>query len=59
MHMDRKGHELDLDAIGMCFWAILHGRVLLAVEGTILDGTRPGVDIKDLIDDAIRSIFHI
>jgi len=58
-HMDQHGHELDLDAIGMCFWAILHGRVCLATEGTILDGTRPGIAIKDLIDEAIRSIFHI
>jgi len=58
-HMDQHDHELDLDAIGMCYWAILHGRVCLATEGTILDGTRSDKAIKDLIDDAIRSIFHI
>lgn len=58
-HMDKNGHELDLDAVGLCFWAILHGRVCLATEGTILDGTRPGIAIKNLIDDGIRSLFHI
>ena len=58
-HMDRSGHQLDLDAVGLCFWAILHGRVSLAAEGSVLDGTRPGMKVKNLFDDAIKNLFHI
>lgn len=58
-HMDQSGHEADLDAIGLCFWAILHGRICLATEGSVLDGTRPDVQTKDLLDDAIKDLFYI
>jgi len=59
IHMDRSGHEIDPDAIGLCLWAILHGRVCLATEGSVLDETRPDVQIKNLLDDAIKDLFHI
>jgi len=59
IHMDQSGHQLDLDAIGLCFWAILHGRISLATEGSVLDGTRPGTQVKNLFDDAIKDLFHI
>ena len=58
-HMDQSGHEVDPDAIGLCLWAILHGRICLAVEGSVLDDTRPEVQIKNLFDDAIKDLFHI
>lgn len=58
-HMDKNGHELNLEAGGMCFWAILHGRVSLAEEGTILDEAKTDGKVKNLIDDAIKNVFHI
>jgi AcrR family transcriptional regulator len=58
-HMDNSGHETDPDAIGLCLWAVLHGRICLAAEGSVLDDTRPDVEIKNLLDDAIKDIFHI
>jgi AcrR family transcriptional regulator len=58
-HMDQSGHETDLDAIGLCFWAILHGRICLATEGSVLDNTRPEVQVKNLFDEAIKDLFHI
>ena len=58
-HMDQRGHEADPDAIGLCLWAILHGRICLAAEGSVLDETRPELEIKNLFDEAIKDLFHI
>jgi len=58
-HMHANGHELDLDAGGMCFWAILHGRVSLAATGTILDEHHAFGMVDSLMDDAIKNVFHI
>ncbi len=59
IHMDQSGHELDSDAVGLCLWAILHGRVCLATEGSVLDDTRPDQKVKNLFDEAIKNLFHI
>ena len=58
-HMQANGHELDLDAGGMCFWAILHGRVSLAATGTILDEHHELGMLNSLMDDAIKNVFHM
>ena len=58
--LDEKGHEVDVDAVGVSFWGTLHGLVCLASDQTILCKSITGEEsLEDLINRAARGLFHI
>ena len=58
-HMDVRGHEVDVDAVGLSFWGTLHGLVCLVTDGTILYKSRSEEKLERLIDRAVKGLFYI
>ena len=58
-NMEANGHTIGREAAGECFWAILHGRVCMAHDGSVIEDTRNDTSMKTLIDAGIKNIFHI
>lgn len=58
-HLDASGHVVDVDAVGMSFWATLHGLVCLVTDGTILYSSRSEEKLEALIDRAVKGLFYI
>lgn len=58
-HLDASGHEVDADAVGVSFWATLHGLVCLVTDGTILYKSQTDEKIERLIERAVSGLFYI
>ena len=58
-HLDASGHEVDADAVGVSFWATLHGLVCLVTDGTILYNSQSDEKLERLIDSAVKGLFYI
>jgi AcrR family transcriptional regulator len=58
-HLDASGHKVDADAVGVAFWATLHGLVCLVTDGTILYKSRSDEKLERLIDRAVNGLFYI
>ncbi|MEM8562003.1 MAG: TetR/AcrR family transcriptional regulator [Pseudomonadota bacterium] len=59
-HLEDMDHEVDVDDVGIAFWALLHGLVCLVSDGTIL--FKAGNDktkINKLIDRAERGLYYL
>lgn len=58
-HLNASGHKVDVDAVGVAFWATLHGLVCLVTDGTILYKSRTDEKLELLIDRAVSGLFYI
>ena len=58
-HLDARGQEVDVDAVGLSFWGTLHGLVCLVTDGTILYKSRSEEKLERLIDRAVKGLFYI
>lgn len=58
-HLDASGQDVDADAVGLSFWATLHGLVCLVTDGTILYKSRSDEKLERLIERAVKGMFFI
>lgn len=58
-HLDSRVHELDTEALGLTFWATLHGLVCLVTDGTVLYTSRTEEKLDQLFQQAIKGLNYI
>lgn len=58
-HLEADGRVVDVDNVGISFWATLHGLVCLISDGTLFYSSRSDSKLELLIDRAAKGLYLI